>query len=78
MEKGYFYWYWDSLGWHTWVCGACKKKVHRDDIHVSLTWKYCPYCGDKKHDPPYKAFNDDTIKMLPKSEHKFVDWRMYK
>ena len=78
METGYFYWYWDFLGWLTWVCGACKEEVHRDDVHVTLNWKYCPWCGDKKHESPVKAFDKDTIKMLPKSQQRFVDWDMYK
>ena len=72
MERGYWYSAFAPNGWVDWFCGACKKRVHNDDVHVSLDWKYCPYCGDKKMQPIRNRSVPDA--ELPKSNREYLDW----
>lgn len=34
-------------GWLDWICPDCDTVVWNDDVHVSLSWAYCPICGNK-------------------------------
>lgn len=34
-------------GWLDWICTNCNKTIYNDDVHVTLDWKSCPYCGKK-------------------------------
>lgn len=33
-------------GWLDWYCPHCGRWVLNEDVHVTLGWKYCPYCGE--------------------------------
>lgn len=39
-------WKWSSAdnGWADWTCSVCGY-TKTTDIHVKLSWKYCPWCG---------------------------------
>ena len=36
-----------SNGWVDWICTSCNKIIYNDNVHVTLDWGYCPYCGKK-------------------------------
>ena len=51
-------------GWMDWFCSACgDKPIYNDDVHVSVDWKYCPYCGAKFIKPDsYKKAVKELLK----------------
>lgn len=45
--KGVWFWRLAENGWADWICSNCGW-TENVDIHVTLDYKFCPYCGDDK------------------------------
>lgn len=46
-KKGAWFWRPAKNGWADWICSNCGWEKNLD-IHVTLDYKFCPYCGDDK------------------------------
>lgn len=74
MERGYWYNAFAPNGWTDWFCGACKDKVENTDVHVTLSWNYCPYCGDKKVEDKRTRIKALPEEEFPKETREYYEW----